>query len=485
MSTLSNQIMEFIYVLHQWLAPFQHEIIYFSYTALFFGVLQNIIYLIQIPLAFSEIITTKLQKREQHNWWLVTSDITLPISILIAAYNEELTIVDTVRSILATQYPSFEVIIVNDGSKDQTMKVLIESFDMHPVERFYETKLKHQKIKTIYGSDIYPNLVVVDKENGGRSDALNAAIDISRNPIFCTLDADSMLDPHALLEAIQPFIEKPQSMVASGGTIRIVNGCKVENGVVTQFNLPSKIIPLFQIIEYIRAFLMGRMAYSKLKIVTIISGAFALFKRDIAVKAGGFSVGTIGEDLELVIRIHKHCHDANKKYEMCFIPEPVCWTECPEDLNVLRSQRIRWQQGALEVFFRHFNMFCNPKYGRIGMIAFPLMFIFDILGPIMELLGYILFPIFYLLGIIDGKFMLAFLSVFFVFGVLISMMSLILEEISAKKFPRTRDLMKMGLMAIIENFGYRQYNSIWRITGWWRFLRGKQSWGNMTRIGRK
>ncbi|MEJ2754630.1 MAG: glycosyltransferase family 2 protein, partial [Gammaproteobacteria bacterium] len=280
----------------EWLDPareftqlFHTEIVYFSYGILALGLFQNFIYLLQIPLAAMELLRMKLRRQDEHTWWLVTSNITLPISIIIPAYNEEVTISNTVMATLGTQYPSFEVIVVNDGSKDCTLQVLIDQYQLEKTDRFYENHLIHKEIRGIYTSSIYPNLVVVDKENGGRSDALNTGIDVSRNPLFCTLDADSLLDPSALLKTVQPFIDKPDEVVATGGTVRILNGCDVENAVIKQVRLTRKLLPLFQVIEYIRAFLMGRLAWSRIGILTIISGAFAVFRRDIAVHVGGFS----------------------------------------------------------------------------------------------------------------------------------------------------------------------------------------------------
>lgn len=464
---------------------YREEIIYFSYGILALGLFQNVIYLIQLAVAGFVLLRTKIRKQEEHSLWLLTSDITIPISVIIPAYNEEVTICDTVMATLGTQYPSFEVIVVNDGSKDNTLQVLIDTYQMKKTDRFYENTLTHQEVRAIYTSPIYPNFVLVDKENGGRSDALNAGIDIARNPLFCTLDADSILDPSALLETVQPFIDAPETTVASGGTIRILNGCEVKYGVIKKVLLTNKILPLFQVVEYMRAFLMGRLALSQMGILTIISGAFAIFRRDIILKVGGFNTKTIGEDFELVMKIHKYCLEHKQKYRMKFIPEPVCWTEVPESLQVIRSQRIRWQQGGLEVFFRHINMFMNPQYGRIGFIAYPLIFISDVLGPIAELIGYILLPLFYTIGALNADFMVAFLCLFFVFGVFISVMSLVFEEMSLKRFNSVKELLILGYMAIIENFGYRQYNNIWRIIGWWRFLRKKQHWGTMTRVGIK
>mgnify|MGYP006417604947 CR=1 FL=1 len=302
-----SSLEEWYNIAYEFVDSHRGGIVTFSYGILAVGILQNIVYLAQIPLAAIELMRTKLRTNDEHTSWLVSSEITLPISIVIPAYNEEVTIVDTAIATLATQYPSFEVIIVNDGSKDDTLDLLIKRFNLSKTERFYENKLEHKKIIAIYTSPVYSNLVVIDKENGGRSDALNTGIDVCRTPLFCTLDADSLLDPSALLKTIQPFIDKPEIVVATGGTIRVLNGCEVEAGMVTKLELSTNLLALFQILEYNRAFLIGRLAWSCAGILTLISGAFSVFKRELAVDVGGFSTTTIGEDFELVLKMHKHC----------------------------------------------------------------------------------------------------------------------------------------------------------------------------------
>ena len=471
-----NKIKEFF-------LQFNDEVIIFSAVILAIGIAQNIFYLLQVVWAAQQLFYEKTQKSSESNWWLVSSDITVPISIIIPAYNEEITITNTVISVLSTKYPSFEVLVINDGSKDKTLEVLISEFDLVRSERFYEKTLEHKEIRGIYTTKIYPNLVVIDKENGGRADALNAGITLSRHPLFCTIDADSLLDPSALLKAVQPFIDKPDTMVASGGTIQISNGCRVENGVVKKVVMPKKLLPMIQVVEYVRAFLVGRLAWSRTKMVMIIAGAFAVFKRDVVVEVGGFAHNTIGEDFELVVKIHEYLLRNKRKYDMEFVPSPVCWTEVPETLKVLAGQRIRWHQGCLETFFRYIKMFGNPRYGRIGFIGMPLIFFFDILEPILELIGYILIPIYYTIGVLNVNFVIAFLFLFFAFGIFISTLVLFLQEVSTKHFKSTTSLTRMAFLVLIENFGYRQLNNYWRLIGLWRFLRKKQSWGESKRIG--
>lgn len=466
------------------MSDFQNILIEISCFIIVIGILQNLIYLLQIPLAFIELRRLRQRDNKEHSRWLVTSAITMPISILVPAYNEEVSIVENVSAILTMQYPEYEVIVINDGSKDQTLQKLIDAFGLIPSKKTYEQIVPHKKIKNVYVSQFNPDLIVIDKDNGGgKADATNAGISVSRYPIFCTVDADSLLEPSALLKTIQPFIDDPERVVAVGGTVRIINGCRVENGEIKEIKLSKKLLPLFQTLEYIRAFLMGRLAFCRLKIVTIISGAFGVFKKDAVLKVGGYSIDSIGEDYELVLKLHKYFLKNKEDYEVKFIPEPVCWTEVPESLKSLRSQRIRWQQGALEGFFKHIEMFMNPKYGRIGMLGFLLSFIFDILGPLAELFGYVLIIPLLFMGKIGLLLTIDFFIVFFVFGVFISVMSLILEEISLKRFKTAEDLLTLGLIAIAENFGYRVLNNIWRIMGCVRFLRRDRSWGEMVRVG--
>lgn len=446
------------------------------------GLVQNLIYTLQLGFAYHALHRRPPVTQHQQLWWRY-SDVTVPISLLVPAYDEEATVVENVRALLALRYPSFEVIVVNDGSADGTLSALIEAFDLRAVQRSYEQEVEHKPIRGIYGSIRHPNMVVIDKENGGKSDALNAGINLSRSPLFCAVDADSLLEPDALLRAVQPFLEDPEHVVAVGGTIRVANGCTVRAGRVVAIGLPAHPLPLFQSIEYLRAFLMARVGWSELRAVTLVSGAFGIFRRSVAIAVGGYSHGIVGEDLEIVIKIHRYMRERGAGYLVLFIPEPVCWTEVPETLAVLGRQRIRWQRGALETFFKHARMLFNPRYGRIGFLVFGNMLLLDVVGPVVEVTGYLLIPAFWALGMISWAYLVAFLALTFVFGVFISVGSLILEEIGLHRVPRARDLLTLTAAAILENFGYRQLNNVWRLIGHWRFLRGVQGWGQMTRTG--
>jgi cellulose synthase/poly-beta-1,6-N-acetylglucosamine synthase-like glycosyltransferase len=457
--------------------------IWLSWSILSVGLIQNFIYALQLPVAWLELRKHSQSGDTESEWQLLLSDVTLPISLVVPAYNEEQTIVPNVHSMLSLRYPSFEIIVVNDGSKDKTLETLIAAFSLKPVSRAHELRIDHAPVRGLYASPVYPNLLVVDKVNGkGKADASNAGLTFARNPLFCIVDADSLLEGEALLRSIRPFMEDPD-MVAVGGTIRILNGCKVERGQVTEVRLPHNFYALVQSLEYIRAFLMSRLAWSSWGMLSIVSGAFGIFRREQAVEAGGFCKDTVGEDYELVIRLHRRMRDKKSRYSMRYVPEPVCWTEAPETFKILESQRKRWQRGALDVFFRHKDMLFNPRYGRMGMLAFPHNFLIDVIGPLAEGIGYILIPVFWIAGILNAEFMLAWMAVFFLFGVFISIGSLVLEEMELRRVPRARDLIILAGLAVVENFGYRQLNNLWRIKGWWEYVRKRKDWGEMVRKG--
>lgn len=448
------------------------------------GLVQNAIYSAQLVLA-RDALSRIAPERRLGLLWRRYADLSPPISLLVPAYNEERSIVDSLQSMLALNYPSIEVIAVNDGSDDRTLEVMIESFRLERVWRAFEEAVPHKAIRGLYATPDLPKLLVVDKENGGKADALNAGINLSRAPIFCAIDADSVLETDALLRAVKPFIDDPTRTVAVGGTIRLANGCRVEAGRVTAIRLPTSFLALMQTVEYLRAFLMARLAWSELGALTIISGAFGLFRRQVAVAVGGYSHGTVGEDFELVLKMHRHLREQNREYRISFIPEPVCWTEAPESWSVLGRQRSRWHRGALETFARHREMLFRPRYGRVGSLGLGYVLLVDVIGPPIEVLGYVLVPVLWTLGYLSVDYFLAYLALTFVFGVFISVGALVLEELSLRRFPRARDLVVLTLAAVIENFGYRQASNFWRLRGLWQYLRRQQGWGTMVRTGFK
>ena len=385
-----------------------------SWVILVIGLIQNGMYIAQLPAAWLELRQHSQSEDTESAWHLLVSEATMPISLIVPAYNEEATIVENVKSMLTLRYPDFEIIVVNDGSKDNTLDLLIQTFQLKPITRAFDPAVKHAPIRQIYKSPLYSHLIVVDKENGGsKADASNAGINISRKELFCVVDADSLLEVESLLSSVRPFMEEPGRMIAVGGTIRVLNGCTVRAGQITNMGLPHNPLALIQYIEYIRAFLMARLAWSRWGMLSIISGAFGIFRRDVVLEVGGFSHGTVGEDYELVIKLHKLMRDQGRPYSMRYVPEPVCWTEAPETFKVLATQRKRWQRGALEVFFKHRDMLLRPKYGMLGMVGLPNNLVIDVLGPLAELAGYVLMPILWMAGRLNGDFILAYTALFF------------------------------------------------------------------------
>jgi cellulose synthase/poly-beta-1,6-N-acetylglucosamine synthase-like glycosyltransferase len=442
----------------------------------------NTLYLVFSVVAFFSLVQHRRRWTSRALDIVMRSPATPAISVIAPAYNEEATIEQSLRSLLLLNYPKFEVVVVNDGSKDKTVDKMVEAFGLMQAPVVYQQPIGTQAVKALYRSLDNPDLVVIDKANGGKADAINAGINAARHPLVCVIDADSILEPEALMRAALPFVESPHTL-ATGGIIRIVNDCKVESGRVTQIGMPHSWLARFQVVEYLRAFLSGRVAMSAANALLIISGAFGLFRRDAVIEIGGFRHDTIGEDMEIVARLHRRWRDTNRPYRIVFQPDPVCWTEAPESRKILASQRNRWQRGTCQVLSYHLPMLMNPRYGSVGLFAMPYFLIFEALGPIIEASGYIVTAIAVAFGLIDVVFAQLLFLCAVVFGALISLTSVLLEEMSFRRYPKIRHLLLLAAIGVIENFGYRQLTTWWRLKGVIDFFRNKQGWGVMTRKG--
>ena len=409
------------------------------------------------------------------------SGVEPPVSVLVPAYNEEATIATSVRSILQLEYPEYEVVVVNDGSRDSTLATLIREFSMVPFPDPVRLQVPCGRIRGVYRSTRYRNLRMIDKENGGKADALNAGINVARYPLFCAVDADSALQRDSLWRVVEPFLENPNA-IAAGGTVRVANGCTVEGGFLTKVGMPSSPLALFQIVEYLRAFLFGRLGWSPMNAVLVISGAFGLFRRNAVVEVGGYRTDTVGEDMELVVRLHRHYRTRRLPYRIVFVAEPICWTEAPETLRVLRSQRVRWQRGLSESLTMNRGLLLHPRGGAPGWIAMPFMIAFEWLSPLLELAGYVFMIGGWLAGIVSAAATAAFMLVAVGFGVLLSVSALLLEEIDFRIYPGFRHVAALLAAAVAENLGYRQLVSWYRLVGLARWATGrKATWGKMTR----
>ncbi len=445
-------------------------------------VVLNSTYLFTSLTAFRSLRRYSLQLKTVDVDELIRSGAALPVTIVAPAYNEQATIEEVTRGLLTLEYPEYEVVIVNDGSTDQTLQRLISAFELRPAARFPSADIPTERVREIYRSQRYPNLWIVDKENGRKADAINAGLNIVRTPLFCVIDSDSLLEPEALMRVSRPFLEDART-VAAGGIIRIVNGTTVRHGRVEDVRMPQNLLARFQVLEYLRAFHAGRVGWAELNATLIISGAFGLFRRSVVVEAGGFANDTIGEDMELTVRLHRHCRETGRPYRIVYVADPVAWTECPERLRGLAGQRDRWQRGLVEALTRHRRMLLNPRYGAVGLLSFPYFFFLEMLGPVIEVAGYTAFVVTIALGLAQLPYVLAFLALAIAFGIALSVAAIGLEELTFRRYHRTGDLGRLFFLAFLENFGYRQLNSFWRIQGMWSVLRGKKGWGAMERKG--
>ncbi len=415
---------------------------------------------------------------------LKSSPFVPPIALIVPAHNEEGLIGESVRSLLALDYPELEVIVVNDGSRDGTLEELTREFRLLETDIVYVAEVQTAPVRGVYMSQADPRLLVVDKEAGGsKADAVNAGLNIAASQYVCVVDADAILEPDALLRIMAPVLTDSRPVVAAGGIIRAINGCKVRDGKLSEVRLPKGRLEVMQVIEYLRAFLIGREGWAYFNLLVIISGAFGIFQRDLVRKVGGYRASAIGEDLDLVVRMHRHQLDNKKDYHISFVPDPVCWTEVPADLNSLGKQRARWQKGLMDVLWPNRDMLLNPRYGRIGMIALPYQWIFEFMAPIIEVVGYTTMFLAAVLGVLNREFFLQFLLFGYAFATLISIGAVLQEEITYRRYTDWRDVARMIAYCFLEHFPYRQLQMWWRLKGTWQYLRGDVKWDPLKRVG--
>lgn len=451
----------------------------FSYFVLGYFVLLQFTYFLLLLFAAGNLFY--FRKRKTFRLCRPGRSLALPdIAMFVPAYNEEATIAESISTLLKMKYPALEVIVVNDGSSDKTLRTLVEHFHLFPVPRTadYENLLPLKgRMLGIYRASADPRITVIDKENGGKADSLNAALNYSRSRLFCAVDADTLIEDEALLKLAHAWLERDAKIVGLGGIIRIANGSVIEGGRVIEARMPKRFLPGIQVVEYIRAFLIGRAGWSALNALPVISGAFGLFERKSVLKSGGYRTDIVGEDMELVLRLHRMMKKEKKPYKIGFMPDPVAWTQAPEKWRMLGKQRDRWQRGLAESLWIHKGMLFNPRYSLTGLLALPYQLLFELLGPVIELVGIITVAISYAFGWLDAGFALLFFIVALLYGAVLTVMAIILEEFTMKRYERPRDIAKLLWYAFLEIFGYRQLNSWWRLKGLVKFLLKQKSWG--------
>lgn len=461
-------------------------IVIFNYFILLFALSIMSSYLI---LAFISAFSLKkyLKKNRFVNYSILLSLPDCPkISLIAPAYNEGMTIKENVLSLLAIQYNNFNVIVVNDGSKDDSITILTESFDLVETGQVYNAAIPTKEVRGIYRSSnqAYSKLIIVDKVNGGKADALNVGINISENPYIVCVDVDCIMDKDVLLKLAKSVMEESRKrVIATGGVIRIANSCVIKSGKLIEVNAPRNILARIQVLEYLRAFLLGRMAWSKMDGLLIISGAFGLFDREIVQKSGGYNVNTVGEDMELIVRMRRYMIENNEEYSVKYIPDPLCWTEAPESYSILRKQRSRWTRGTMETLWIHKRLFLNPKYKILGLLSYPYWLLYEYLAPIIELLGLLITFLFMYFAIVSWPYFFVLILLAYMFAVLFSILAIYTEESTYKKYETFKDFFKLVVAGIIEPIIFHPFTVYAALKGNWEKIRGSKGWGDMTRTG--
>lgn len=417
---------------------------------------------------------------------LLTSEFAPKLSLIAPAYNEGLTIEENVKSLLSLNYNNYQAIVVNDGSKDNSMEILIKTYDLVLTEVEIHSKIETKKIKGIYKSRnaAYKKLIVVDKENGGKADALNVGLNIAEYPYVVCIDVDCILDKDSLLKLAKPFLESQgKRIIATGGVVRIANQCVIKNGRLVEVNIPDRMLPRIQVLEYLRAFLLGRMAWGRLDGLLLISGAFGAFDKEVAILAGGYSTKTVGEDMELIVRMRRYMLENKLPYAVSYIPDPLCWTEAPEDFNIFKKQRSRWMRGTIETLGIHKRMFLNPKYKLLGMLSVPYWTLFEFLAPAIEFIGLIITLFFIIFGLLNWHFFFLLLLFVYSFAVFFSVIALYSEERTYHKYPKQIDFFKLLMAAFIEPLYFHPLTVYAALVGYKEKIMGTKGWGEMTRKG--
>ncbi|GAA1783806.1 glycosyltransferase [Luedemannella flava] len=457
-----------------------------NYLIFGYFILINSSYLVLIVLAAGEFVRHLRGAMFTGADDLFRSPLSPAVSLIVPAYNEAAGIVPAVQALISLRYPRIEVVVVDDGSTDDTFDRLRDHFDLVEVPRVVPRDVPHSgAVESVHVARAAPRtLVVVRKVNGGKADSLNVGLNLASHDLVCMVDADSVLDNEALLSVVKPFADDPVRMAATGGVVRIANGCRVTAGRVVDIRMPREWLVRIQIVEYLRAFLTGRTGWSRLGGLVVISGAFGVFRRDLVVAAGGMATDTVGEDAELVVRLHRTLRRAGRDYRIVFVAEPVSWSEAPAAMRQLGTQRRRWHRGLAEILTIHRGMLFNPRYGRVGMVALPYYLVFELLAPFVELLAFVLLPVSLMLGIVNLDFAWRLAVAAYGYGMVVSLSALLLEEMSFHRYSRWSDLARGAVGVVLENVGYRQVLAYYQAQGaWWAWRGKKATWGTQQRAG--
>ena len=410
------------------------------------------------------------------------------ISIIAPAFNEEKTIIDNVESLLRMDYPNFEVCIVNDGSRDHTLDLLIEKFELVEVPFDYVEKVRSAPFKRLFKSANikYARLVVVDKVNGGtKADAVNAGLNVISNPYFINTDVDCILSKDAMYQCIFPVVND-DTIIAVSGTMSMSNGSTISNGELVKVSPSSKPLPLFQDLEYKRSFLVGKMGWSKINAMNNVSGGYGLFSTEVVINAGGYNNGSFAEDMDMITRMVAYCCDFKRPYRVVQIPHNCCWTEGPSSLRMLFRQRVRWGRGLIQLMWEHRRLILNPKYKRLGLITMPYTLLFEFLAPIIEAGGLVFMVYLAFTGGINWHtFFVTFFAIY-TFSYMLSTFVVFYDFILGSSYTRMRSYLKLLVAAALEPFIYHPIVVTSSLVGYYNFLTGRKAvWKSIERTGMK
>lgn len=441
-----------------------------------------LVFFLSTVYALIDLFEHKEQERHDNDYYIRNSKNFIPISILVPAYNEEVTIKDCLASLLELDYPEYEIVVMDDGSKDNTSKVIIDYFQLEETTRPIRHQLKTQEVISIHSKKVNNVfLTLIKKENGGKADALNVGLNASRYPYVVALDADSMLLAEDSLKRISMPIMEDDRTVAVGGNIKIANQVVIENGKIKKVFLPKRFVVLMQLVEYARIFITTRVWFNRFNGNLIISGAFGLFKKDVIIDIGGYKKQSLGEDMMMVVNIHSFFRRNNREYKISYVPTAICWTQVPDTMKDLGTQRKRWHKGLMESLLEHKYIFLNPRFGWIGFFSYAYYLFYEMLSPFIEVLGLITIITSFFTGFINTQFLITFFLVYIFYSVIISLSSMILDSYMMDSRYRIKHLFVFAFLAILEAFGYRQYNSLLRIYASFEYFKKGHGWGSITR----
>lgn len=453
----------------------------FNYFILYYVVIFAIWQLIQL---IGTLLVVFRSRRQEH---LLAADSLpaslelIPISIIAPAFNEGPVIIDSVKGMLSLDYPVYEVVVVNDGSTDDTLDRLVREFSLQRISFSARMQVPCSKIRGIYRNPDFPNLTVIDKVNGGKkADACNAGINISRFPYFINMDSDCLLDEDSLFWIARSFMSN-KNCVAVGGLMRMSNGNEIKNYRVTRFHMPKKWLARFQILEYNRSFLTGRVVTAKLGCLMVISGAFGAFHKDSVIAIGGYSLNSIGEDMDLVMKLHEYMRKKRRKYQIAFSAKAICWTQGPESYKELRGQRRRWQIGLVQVMYHFRHMMMNPRYGTVGLIGMPYQLLYELCGPLVEILGIIVMPLSFYFHIITPYGLLLFCTAGLQLGILGSIGSLLADVGVFNRTIQPKDFLLLTALCLLDSLFYRPLTVLFRLMAIFGYRKNSHNWEAITR----